>query len=552
MADVPHPRPPAGPPDDPGQDWLADPDDYGPGWDDYPEPEDLTDEYFQPTGPASTGSIPGPPPAPRAAFALGGPADVMLPGPQLAALASDVHGAGPGHLDDDQLTGLTQAASRLAAWATWLKLSAISELAARRAAEARASGDWRPVEHISDEVAMTLTLTRFGADWTLSLAVGLDRLPLTRAALAAGAIDERRAAVITDELAGLNDEHAAAVEAQLIGKAPGQTTAQLRRAAHRAVIAADPAAAKRRKEKALQDARVEAFTEAAGTAALAGRDLPPAGVLAADQNLTALALDMRMGGAEGTLDQLRAQAYLHLLSGQPPETLAGPPPGEAQAGVPGAQHRPGPYGPLVPPRPPVLRGSVHLTVPLATWLGWSESPGDAAGYGPLDADDSRALAARLAANPASRWCITVTDPAGRPIAHGCARAGPPAGPGPPDHRAWARRVKIAPLETGNCTHRRESRGYQPGPVLRHLIKIRNPTCTAPGCRRPAQRCDLDHTTPYQAGGRTCECNLGPVCRCHHKCKQLSRWTLTQTSPGSFTWTTPGGRAYRTAPAEYWA
>jgi hypothetical protein len=31
-----------------------------------------------------------------------------------------------------------------------------------------------------------------------------------------------------------------------------------------------------------------------------------------------------------------------------------------------------------------------------------------------------------------------------------------------------------------------------------------------------------------------------------------RWTLTQTNPGSFTWTTPGGRAYRTAPAEYCA
>jgi hypothetical protein len=548
VPDSPNPLPPVGPPGDSGQDWLSDPDGYGTDWADYPPPEDLIEEYFPPADPADppdpadpADSSPDPPPAPRAAFTHGGPADVMQPGPQLAALADEVHGAGPEHLDDDQLTGLLQAASRLAAWAAGLKLSAISELAARRAAEARASGDSRRMEHVSDEVAMALTLTRFGADWMLGLAVGLDRLPLTRAALAAGAIDERRAAVITDELVGLDDEHAAAVEALLIGKAPGQTTAQLRRAAHRAVIAADPAAAKRRKEKALQDARVEAFTEAAGTAALAGRDLPPADVLAADQNLTALALDMRLAGAEGTLDQLRARAYLHLLSGQSPETLSGLPPDEARPGAPG------------PPRPsgaPVLRGSVHLTMPLSTWLGWSESPGEAAGYGPLDADDSRGLAARLAANPASRWCITITDPAGRPVAHGCARTGPPAGRGPPDRRAWVRRVKITPLETGICTHRRESRGYQPGPTLRHLIKIRNPTCTAPGCRRPAQRCDLDHTTPYQVGGRTCECNLGPVCRSHHKCKQLPRWTLTQTSPGSFTWTTPGGRTYRTAPAEY--
>jgi hypothetical protein len=549
VPDFPHPLPPAGPPDEPGQDWLPDPDENGPDWDDYPPPDDLIEEYFPPGGPAGSGAGPlsGPPPAPRAAFTHGGPADVLRPGPQLAALADEVHAAGAEHLDDDQLTGLLQAASRLAAWAASLKLSAISELAARRAAEARASGDWRLVEHVSDEVAVALTLTRFGADWMLSLAVGLDRLPLTRAALATGAIDERRAAVIVDELTGLSDEDAAAVEARLIDKAPGQTTAQLRQAARRAVIAADPAAAKRRKEKALQDARVEAFTEAAGTAALAGRDLPPADVLAADQNLTALALDMRQAGAEGTLDQLRAHAYLHLLSGQPPEALTGPPPDEVQSGGPGAGQRTRPAG---TPRPPVLRGSVHLTMPLGTWLGWSESAGEAAGYGPLDADDSRALAARLAANPASRWCITVTDPAGHPIAHGCARTGPRAGPGPPDPLGWVRRVKITPLETGTCTHRREARGYQPGPTLRHLIRIRNPRCTAPGCRHPAHRCDQDHTIPYHDGGRTCECNLGPLCRRHHKCKQLPRWTLSQTSPGRFTWTTPGGRSYRTAPARY--
>ncbi len=463
----------------------------------------------------------------------------MLPGPRLAALADEVHAAGPEHLDDDQLTGLLQAAQRLASWAAGLKLSAISELAARRDAEARASADRRLMEHVNDEVAMSLTLTRCSADWVLGLAVGLDRLPLTRAALAAGALDERRAAVITDELAGLGDEHAAAAEAHIIRRAPGQTTAQLRRAARRAVLCADPSAAKRRKEKALQDARVEAFTEAAGTAALAGRDLPPADVLAADQNLTALALDMRQAGAEGTLDQLRAHAFLHLLAGHPAAALTdGPSAGRRPRGGPArAGQR-------------AQRGSVHLTLPLATWLGWSGNPGEAASYGPLDADDSRAIAARLAASPGTRWCITLTDPAGRPVAHGCARTRPPSGPGPPGRLVWARQVKITALETGGCTHRRESRGYQPGAALRHLIQIRDPTCTAPGCRRPARRCDLDHTVPFQAGGRTCECNLGPGCRRHHKCKQLPRWTLTQDSPGIFTWTTPGGRSYRTGPTEY--
>ena len=62
---------------------------------------------------------------------------------------------------------------------------------------------------------------------------------------------------------------------------------------------------------------MEMFPETSGTAALAGRDLPPAAVLAADKHLTALAQAMKAAGQPGTLDILRAWAYLHLLSGKP-------------------------------------------------------------------------------------------------------------------------------------------------------------------------------------------------------------------------------------------
>jgi hypothetical protein len=214
-----HPLPPAGPPDDSGQGWLAhpdgvyelDPEEHATDRDDDWEPDDLLEECFPASGPAGAGPVPDLPLAPQAAFTLGGPADLMPPGLGLAALAGEVRQAGPERLDDDQLTGLLQAAQRLGAWAAELKLSAISELATRRATEARASGDWRLTEHVNDEVAIALTLTR--------------------AALAAGAIDERRAAVLVDELSGLDDEDAAAAEARLIGKAPQQTTAQLRAAA---------------------------------------------------------------------------------------------------------------------------------------------------------------------------------------------------------------------------------------------------------------------------------------------------------------------------------
>ncbi|HEY2277492.1 MAG TPA: DUF222 domain-containing protein [Streptosporangiaceae bacterium] len=527
------------------------------------------------------------PDAPRPEdFAVGGTADAMAPGPVLASLADHVQRDGLKQLDDDQLTGVLQATARLASWAASLKLAATSRLAARREADGRKTGDWRPFDHVDDEVAVALTLTRRSAGRLVELALGLDRLPLTRAALAAGLIDERRAEVITDELSGLDDEHAAAVEALLIGKAPGLTTGQLRALARRLVIAADPAAARRRKEQALKDARVETCTEHAGTAGLSGRDLCPVDVLAADKHLTALAQAMKAAGITGTMDTLRAHAYLHLLSGQPASTLLDPAPGPASLGAST------PPGLAIPPDGPAtpgagLRGTVNLTMPLSAWLGWTQSPGEVPGFGPLDAADSRALAGLLAQGPGSQWCVTLTGPAGHPVAHACASRGPGAAPdratppspstppgppspatrgGPGDGRpdsapsrdgppatgppGWLRSLTFTTLQTRNCTHPRESPGYRPSRNLRHLIEIRNPTCTAPGCRRAATRCDLDHVTPYHRGGRTCECNLAPACRHDHQRKQTPGWTLTTPAPGTLIWTTPGNRTHTTTPAHY--
>jgi hypothetical protein len=56
--------------------------------------------------------------------------------------------------------------------------------------------------------------------------------------------------------------------------------------------------------------------------------------------------------------------------------------------------------------------------------------------------------------------------------------------------------------------------------------------------------------PYQQGGRTCECNLGPFCRRHHKIKQAAGWHVTQPEPGTLVWAAPRGRTYTTTPATY--
>jgi hypothetical protein len=210
---------------------------------------------------------------------------------------------------------------------------------------------------------------------------------------------------------------------------------------------------------------------------------------------------------------------------------------------------------------------VNLTMPASAWLGLSDAPGEAGGPGALDADTCRDLAAALAANPATRWCVTIVDRQGRATAHGCAREGPGSpvareGPGPPvvrdgprppggtDPAAWLTTVKISPIETGTCSHRRESAGYQPSNSLRHIIKVRSPRCGFPGCRRPAIRCDDDHTIPYDKGGRTCECNLHPLRRRHHQAKQAPGWRLEQPEPGVLIWHLPHGRSYAVRPEPY--
>jgi hypothetical protein len=572
-------------------DWYADtPLDYADTPDCADDPLDYADDALD------DGS------AQRASFAEGGWADTLPPDPVLATLVNLVQRDGLDKLDDDQLTGVLQAANRLAAWSASVRVAAVS----RREQSGRESGDWRPFDHVDDEVAVALTLTRRGAARLLDLALALDRLPLTRTALAAGLIDERRAEVIAEEVAELDDAHAAAVEKLIIGRAPKLTSGQLRALVRRAVLSADPKAAQRRKEKALKDARVEMFPETSGTAALAGRDLPPAGVLAADKHLTALAQAMKAAGQPGTLDILRAWAYLHLLSGKPAATLipATGTPGDATPGHAGSEppggtdphggpsgpdagtHFPAASGASAPGGPVTagLRGTVNLTMPLSAWIGWTQPPGDVPGYGPVDADDSRTLADLLARSPANQWCVTLTNPAGHPVAHACARHGPPGPPpqpddfGPePDRTApgaerprperprperpgpdpaatpvpdWLRGLTFTTLQTSSCTHPRQSRGYQPSASLRHLIQIRNPACTGPGCRRPATQCDLDHVIPYDRGGRTCECNLHPACRHDHHTKQIPGWTVTSDQPGTLTWTTPGHRSHTTTPAQY--
>jgi hypothetical protein len=459
------------------------------------------------------------PPPSGSGFESGAVLDTSAPSGSLAGLTdAATRGGRLAELDDDELIGVLRAWQRLESWCASGLLTAVAELARRRPADRTppAAAGMFPAqlsEFISDEVAAALTLTNRTADACQDLALDLAiRLPGTARALEKGVIYRAKARLIAESTRVLTDEQARAVEAQILPRAGQQTTGQLRAAVTRAVLAADPEAAARRREEAQKDPRVRRWQEDAGTAALAGYGLPPADVLAADQHLTNRARALRQAGLPGSLEELRARAYLDALLGQDSAPTQDPAPAQdldpAQDSVPARDRVPENSAPVqnsAPTQPP-LAARVTLTVPLATHLGLGSQPGHVAGYGPVDPALARELTALAAGHPASRFCVTVTGAGGQAIGHGCIPGRPPSFTQPPP---GGLAITISPLARGSCDHRHREAGYQPSRFLQHLIMARTPTCTAPGCGQPAARCDLDHTVPYDQGGPTCECNLGP-------------------------------------------
>ena len=486
---------------------------------------------------------------------------------------------------------------RVEAHAAARRHAAVAELIRRRPAPgcapegpARMPAAWE--EFTARELGSVLAASRWDADAMLGLAHDLEvKLPGTKAAFLDGILNQEKAEIIARAVAVLDPAEARAAEALVLGRAGRLTPAGLRSAIARAAIEVAPDKARERRKKAERDARVERWPEASGNAALAGRELPPAQVIAADQRIAWRARQLKKAGLAGSMDELRACAYMDLLLGtdsRPREDAAASQDTSAGNG----ESRDSAQGAL----PAGFAGRVNLTIPLATLLGLAERPGEIPGLGPIDPDLARDLANAAAQNPKTTWCVTVTDEQGHAIGHGCARPGPRrhAGaekrgkPGPPDGRDPPRRtrdgpgfaftatgwhgppddgygtwqlhtgtpgqpdltVTLDPIPAGDCDHRYQAKGHDPGAKLRHLTQIRNATCTGPGCRRPATQCDFEHNTPYEAGGRSCLCNGGPKCRSDHRLKQHPGWKAEQLPGGTFRWTTPSGRQYTTEPTRY--
>ena len=160
------------------------------------------------------------------------------------------------------------------------------------------------------------------------------------------------------------------------------------------------------------------------------------------------------------------------------------------------------------PAPIARKGVIELSVQLSTLMGLNENPGDLSGWGPLLADIARQVAERHRHD--ATWRFKVHDSYGNLISDGTTTRRPPA-------------------------------------AMAHYVRARNPHCVAPGCRRPATHCDLDHTVPYAHGGPTHPANLGPLCRRHHRAKHEAGWRVSQPTPGTLHWTSPHAHHYTVNP-----
>jgi hypothetical protein len=481
-------------------------------------------------------------------FAQDGRADTMEPGPLLGVVLDAVageNGSGLAGLSDDQLIGFLSGSRRMASRLEWARMAALAEFAARP----------RRHDFAADEVAAAFGLTWLSAAGEIEYARTVARrLPVTFAALAAGRLDAVHVKIIEDVTSILSDEDAAIADEILAGAAQSKTYAQLRATANRLVLKLDPEAVRKRKEKARGEARVRSFRERSGNAGISGREMPSVEVLASMQHVEERAQQLREAGVPGTWEELKVRATLDLLQERDSRLVSSESPATGSDGLASDGGDPG--GPSN--GGPSIGAMVTITVPATAMGGDKGPPGEVDGFGSLDHADSRDLVAAAARSPATRWCLTVLNPDGTAAAHACA-----AGPRPWGTRQWPPRpltvrglqdflniTTLTPVIRGPCQHAWAEDRYRPSRKLSHLVKARNTTCTAPGCGRRAARCDLDHTDPHHHGGRTCECNLAPLCRHHHRCKQAEDWRLEQPEPGVLVWHTPAGRTYTIAPTRY--
>ena len=301
------------------------------------------------------------------------------------------------------------------------------------------------------------------------------------AAMRAGRLTRRRAAVILDAATPIPRaklaEFATAAAAIAAPEDPDRTPTPgaLARRLHRLAEDYTDEPLAQRKAKALADRHVDLTPCGDGMAHLTALLPLETGALI-DTRLTALARSLQTPDETRTVNQLRTDALTDLLTGK--ATPTGTHTGAGTCVVVGTGTGTG--SPMAPAGG--VRTELVVTVPAATLAGTSDTPGEILGYGPIDPEAARRLAAQT-----QTWTRLVVHP-----------------------------LTGAPLAIGRTR-------YAPTAAMRRFLALRDATCSFPGCDKPHAATEADHTRPWAHGGNTDTNNLALLCPEHHRLKTLGYW-----------------------------
>ena len=400
-------------------------------------------------------------------------------------------------LDPAQLIGVVDSTHRQESQLVAQRLAAVAALLGHRVARAvdlaerGGYAEIDPHQQTTAEVAAAMNLSPMAASFVVSDAEALDiRLPKVAELLADGRTDWRAVRIIIRRTELVTDEQLVAqLDESLsgrIGNWQGWSQRRVVNAVDAAVKAIDPDAARERRQAAEDERRIGINALDNGMAEVSGT-VAAAAAMAFDRRLSELAKQVCAADPR-TMDQRRADALDALARGSCLACACGQPDCPNSAAE--------------------SRVVINVVATDKTVCGDSDQPGYLEGYGVIDAEQVRALAAAAASLP------VVVD---------------------------------------SVTSAAQALRYQPSAALERAVRCRDLTCRFPGCHRRAVYCDLDHTIPFNhadpaAGGLTVLENLKCLCRQHHRLKTFGGWRDVQLADGTVVWTSPAGRRYRTSPA----
>lgn len=380
------------------------------------------------------------------------------------------------------------------------RLAAVAQLLSRRTWEAEAEDPdcgymiVTGLARTSAEVGAAMNLPPGAASALVAHAEALDdRFPKLLATLCAGDTDWRTVQIILKRTELVCDRSVfAALDTRLSAVMARWQSWSRKRVIHAvdaAVRALDPDGIRER-QRAEDNRHFDVIPVGNGTAKVDGVIDAESAVIV-DDRISALAKGVCPQDPR-TLEQRRADALAAMAQGV---TLACRCPGCTSGGVSAVEDEAG-----------RAKAVINVIADQSTVLGVGTTPGYLAGFGVIDAAVVRRMVERATLRTLSSPTVTAE----------------------------------------------EMIRYQPSAAVERFVRARDLTCRFPGCDRPGERCDLDHTIPFNhvdphAGGFTTVNNLKCVCRQHHRLKTFGGWRDVQLPDGTVIWIAPHGSMYATAP-----